>query len=213
MGRAWILIAAFALASAAFLPSGAVAKGPTEKDAAKYEEARNLLMSKNFDGAQAIFESLCNKGIEEACKGVEITKQAKAADAADSAQNAEAVRKKAMFDGAVAKSAAKDYEGAYADFSTLCSQQIDLACRNQAAVLMVQTTDVLKSAKRPNGEDCSQASLASDYCRPAFVKSVELLSKICPTTRTDDAFTAACNRRQELQSFIDATDKRLGKSG
>lgn len=213
MGRAWILPAAVAIAMAALVPGGASAKGPTEKDAAKYEEARGLLMSKNFDGAQAVFEGLCKKGIDEACKGVEVTKQARAADAADSAQNAEVARKKAMFEGAVAKSAGKDYEGAYADFSTLCTEQIDLACRNQAAVLMVQTTDILKSAKRPNGEDCSEASLASDYCRPAFVKSVELLGKICPTTRTDDAYTAACNRRQELQSFIDATDKRLGKAG
>lgn len=213
MRRAWILPAAIALIASALLPGSAFAKGPTKEDAAKYEEARTMLGAGNLDGALQIFDSLCKKEIAEACKGAELTKGALAERAANAAENAEAERKKAAFDTAVAKSSAKDYDGAYADFGTLCSQQIDLACRNQAAVLMVQTADILKAAKRPNGEDCSQASLASDYCRPAFEKSVALLGKICPTTRTDDAFVAACKRRDELQAFIDATDKRLGQAG
>lgn len=209
MHRIMMALALLGLASGV---SAAKPKGPTKEQVAEYDKAVALVSAKDLPGALKIFEALCGNKIPEACQNVEIVKQEQARLASETAQNAESARITAAFDAALAKRNAKDYEGAIADFGVLCKQQLASACQNEAAVSLEQSTELLKAAKRPNGQDCSQAIVASDFCRPAMTKSVELLGRICQPTSEVQAIKAVCNRRSQLQTIIAATDKQLGKS-
>lgn len=208
MNRIMIALAMVAMATGA---SAAKPKGPTKAQVAQYEQARTLLGANDLEGSLKIFDSLCQKQLAEACKSAELVRGEQTRIAAGAAQNAEAERKKADFAAALAKRSAKDYEGAIAGFNTLCKEQITSACQNVAAVSMEQSDEILKAAKRPNGQDCSQAIIASDFCRPAMTQSVELLGRVCDPASTTPAIKSVCARQRQLQGFIAATDKQIGK--
>ncbi len=166
--------------------------------------------AKNYLEAAKAFDAVCKEGVVEACENAKIATKNHEIVSKVTPEDLAKQRRAAAFDAALAQYKAKQYDEASAGFGALCKEGMDSGCQNEAAIILEQSGNVLKNAKRPNGQDCSNAVIASDFCRAPMEQAITVLSKICPSQSTNKAVVGACARRSELQRYIAETDKQIG---